>query len=185
MPSWKMHVLSGFIALCALAGTYHILGWSRFYDLDSVRVGVCGAFACVLGSDLPDFDSRRTKIKHVLGLILGLFISIFYLLHIHLDIRPLWEAAWNWHVFYSGYLLIAFGLLVLCVLANTLVWFFPLRHRGRAHSLIAAGIYGLMWVPLGVFLFGFSLMDSLVVVGVGFMGYLLHLLLDLDLKVWR
>jgi hypothetical protein len=185
MPSWKIHVLSGVLAVGTLIGTYHILGWSRFYVLDSLRVGICAAFACVLGSDIADFDSRRTRIKHALGVILGLFVSAFYLLHIHIDVRPLWEAAWDWHAFYSSYFLIAFGLLVLCVLANTLVWFFPQRHRGRAHSLIAAGIYGSMWVPLGVFLFGFTLMDSLVVAGVGLMGYFLHLLLDLDLKVWR
>jgi len=184
MPKWTIHLAFGCIATVALVCGYIFFGPVSWYMPSAVGL-IVAVFAAILGSDIPDFDSRKTKIKHILGFFLGGFVAIMYLVHVHMDIRPLWDVFSDWEAFYAGHLLIAFFLFVVFVLLNTLIWFFPMRHHGRAHSLVACGIYGVFWGVIGFLALGLNIPDSLVVVVLGSTGYLSHLLLDLDIKVWK
>ena len=184
MPKWTVHIAFGTIISMGIAGVYIMFGpVDRFAP--SVVGLIVAVFASILGSDFPDFDTRTSKIKYVLGFLVGGFISIMYLVHVHMDIRPLWEMFADWKTFYSGYLLMAFLLFVLFVLFNTLLWFFPLRHRGRAHSVVACVLYGVFWGSVGLVLMGLTLLDGLIITMMGAAGYLSHLLLDLDIKLWK
>jgi hypothetical protein len=182
MAGWKFHLFSGFLIVGALLVLY-FLSYFAIPDQKDLFFLVVAAFAVLLGSDLPDFDSRRTKIKYALGPILGMALACFYMIHVDLDILPLSRIYAQWGD-YSGYLLRAFVILVACVILNTLVWFFPLSHRGRAHSLVAAVLYAVAWSVFCYFLLDLGLVHSLAVGALGCIGYLAHLLLDRDIKVW-
>ena len=184
MPKWTVHIAFGTMISMGLVAAYILFGPVKTFT-PSVVGFIVAVFATVLGSDIPDFDSRHTKIKYVLGFLVGGFIAVMYLVHVHIDIRPLWDMFGDWKAFYSGYLLMAFLIFVLFVLVNTLIWFFPMRHHGRAHSIGACLIYGMFWGAIGLILMGLTVLDSLIILFMGTVGYFSHILLDFEIKLWK
>ena len=82
MPSWRVHVFVGIIlTIIMLYACYYIGLWYLFIENNQVQFlfVLHSCFILILGSVLPDFDYRKTRIRHALGPMLGLFIIVSYI----------------------------------------------------------------------------------------------------------
>jgi hypothetical protein len=173
MPSWRFHISVGFILaalmIYGLAITVHSI------DLDYpnpvlVFFWLHAGFILLMGSLMPDFDYRKTKIRYSLGPVLGIYILGSYLYlnrHEPLDINP---------AFLATLLLLA---IILPLLAGLVI---PFKHHGKMHSISAALIFSIVWFSLGLVIYNLSLPSAGIIAMFGFVGYLSHLVLDMDLK---
>jgi hypothetical protein len=170
MPGWKVHTFSGLVATAVLIITL-------FFILDSYEIKVdfhnyfplaVAGFACVLGSLMPDYDYRKTMIRHTIGPAIASFITFGYL-YTRGSSNNLGSA-----------IIIFFIILIIFAVIGIL----PMKHHGKLHSLTAAVIYGLGWGVTSYFIFQLTQLFWLAVIIVfALVGYILHLLIDLDLKM--
>ncbi|WP_455392295.1 hypothetical protein [[Eubacterium] cellulosolvens] len=173
MPSWRAHVITGSIIIVALVIVCYYLELSYlFVDQNQVQYFFCFhiAFVSILGSLLPDFDYRKTRIRHMVGptLVGFLLVSFLYLNRYSLfTIDPV-------------SLLVLFIILILILFLLGLV--IPFKHHGRMHSVAAAVIYTITWLILELFIFDMTPLQAGVIGLFGFAGYFSHLALDLDVK---
>ena len=173
MPSWRVHLITGALlsAVLAYACFYTGLGYLfvnqnqiQFYFV--VNIG----FITLLGSVFPDFDYRKTLIRHALGPVLAVFVVVSY---VYLNrnnassINPI-------------FLTLLFVVFVFLPYILGLV--LPLKHHGKLHSILASCMFCLLWLGLELLIFRMTTIQAGVIAVFGFMGYNSHLLLDLDLK---
>jgi TctA family transporter len=170
MPGWKLHTFSGMIVTAILILIVYSVINSKAINVDSIDYFalVVAGFACVLGALMPDYDYRKTMIRHTFGPVFGGFISFGYL----------YTRGWEANL---GTAIIIFIVIVVCCAVLSII---PLKHHGRFHSITSALLYGIGWALISYFMFE---LDDVAWVGIiaGFAvcGYILHLLLDLDLKL--
>ena len=174
MPSWRVHLFTGILLAIFLIYICYIFNvWYPFVVNNQVQffylLHIC--FILILGSVLPDFDYRKTRIRHALGPVLGLFIIVSY---IYLNLSKPFE------IDLKLILILLLAFLIFPFLAGLI---FPFKHHGKLHSLSAAIIYGLCWLCVELFIFNFSIPQAGIVAVFGFVGYFFHLLLDKDLKL--
>lgn len=183
MPNWKLHLGFGFVLTCFLVVVFLISGSAKIYT-PSILALLLGVFASILGSDMPDFDTRRSRIKYILGFLMGGYVAFLYLIKATVE-KGFPDVLKDLGTFTSTHILLAFAVFVGIIVINTILWFLPIRHRGRAHTVGAALIYGCFWGALSFGLFLLPPLDMVVVMTMAFAGYFAHLLLDGELKFWK
>lgn len=174
MPSWRIHTTVGIITTFLIIYGCLSFGYSYlFIENNEIQVffSMHLCFITVLGSVIPDFDYKKTRIRHALGPILGCFsiISYFYLYRFQLT---------EINLVFLFVLLIIFVLIP--ILAGLVI---PFKHHGILHSIGAAAFYGLSWGVIEVFIFNMTCVQSSIIGFSGFSGYFSHLLMDLKLKL--
>lgn len=176
MPSWRVHLFIGIILTGSLLYLFHYFDlWHVFITKQELQYlfWLHIWFAALLGSLFPDFDYRKTKIRHILGPAAGVFIilSIIYSNRYEpLELEPT-------SLFFILLLFILIPFLVGLVV--------PFKHHGPMHSLTAAGAFALFWIGLELVLFNFSFIHASMIGFFGFFGYISHLLLDGDIKILK
>ncbi len=170
MPGWKLHTFSGMIVTAILfLIVYSVINSKAInvYSIDYFALVVAG-FACVLGALMPDYDYRKTMIRHTFGPVFAGFITFGYLYTRGSEAEM--EMA-----------LTIFIAIVICCAVLSII---PFKHHGRFHSITSAAVYSVGWVMISYFIFK---LDNLIWVGIiavfAIIGYMLHLLLDMDLKL--
>ncbi len=176
MPQLKTHIYFGLFTyplayfLIALALVH--LGWLNLSVPFDVQTMVLGYFVYVIGSDLPDIDSRSAPIHHFLK-ILASILGVFMILN--------WTSvpiSKNFPDFVTqlailSVVMFAGGVVSYLVITAVL----SLRifdHRKFAHSISFAALYGAL---LYVGLYKDS-NNSLFIAVLGSTGVVLHLILD-------
>jgi hypothetical protein len=175
MPSWRLHLLVGTgIAVILIYACYYLDlheafffgGQFQYFFLMQIW------FVSLLGSLLPDYDYRRTMIRHSLGIILGVFIA-FSIVYINRaepgNIDP-------------GFVIILVIMVAFTIFIFGLVA--PLKHHGKLHSISAALVYSGLWMCLELFIFELTLIQTGLVGMFAFCGYFFHLVLDRDMKFY-
>jgi hypothetical protein len=119
---------------------------------------------------MPDFDKKRTKIRKTLGLILAGFIIISIILigYNDLSLNDI-----------PGFVIIAIVFFVLLVILGLVI---PFKHHGALHSIFAAFIFSICWFFIEFLIFNLILSQALLIGVFAFCGFMLHLILDKDLK---
>lgn len=174
MPSWRIHLIIGLILTASLFYIFYYFNlWqllitnSKIQYLYLLHIW----FISLLGSLLPDFDYRKTRIRHILGPVLTIFVvlSIIYINRY----EPI-----NLNPASLGFLALMF--LFIPLLAGLVV---PFKHHGKLHSVTAAIVFGLFWLGFELVIFNQALIQAGIVGLFGFLGYISHLILDWDLKL--
>ena len=176
MPNLKTHIYIGLFTYPAayLSIGYGIsqmpsLNFSPLFDIQTITLGY---FVYVIGSDLPDIDSRNAPIHHflkILASILGVFIALN------------WSNKWiskefkdtNIH-FLALSAVILLSAFIFYILITLVLKLHIFDHRKFAHSISFAFIYAfLLWL-------GFSnkSSDAIFIAALGFLGVLVHLIAD-------
>jgi hypothetical protein len=173
MTSWRFHLFIGslitglFIYFCLQTELrYLFISEGQINYFYWYQVGFVG----LLGSLIPDFDFRKTKIRHFLGLVIGFFliISYLYLRRNELDtVNPV---------------SLMFALLVFIIVTFLIGISIPFRHHGFLHSVVAAILYALVWCAIEILVFDLSILQAGLVGIFGFIGYISHLVMDWQLK---
>lgn len=181
MPDFRTHVYWGI----AIYPVFIVLSMTAIEILhvcplqDSRSIGY-GYLLFVLGSDVPDIDSKSALIKRIFEvLIAGLFACVFYSSVISPEIQPFvlsWLNSMSLAVAISFSLAIALGMVVSKVINL-------LSHRGFFHSVWGGFLYGLIIVTTVLLrselLGGEMNYTEVLFLGVaGSVGYYLHLVLD-------
>ena len=176
MPQLRTHIYFG---LFTYPLAYFLVGlifmkakWSHFsMPFDDLTI-VLSYFVYVIGSDLPDIDSKTAPIHHFLK-ILASILGVFMLLS--------WGSNFLSEKFGDIYLhLIATSVFVLAgglisyILITLVLKLRIFDHRGFAHSISFAVIYGLL-IYIGFYK---SASNSLFIALLGTAGVILHLILD-------
>ncbi|NLT45861.1 MAG: hydrolase [Thermotogaceae bacterium] len=181
MPDFRTHVYWGiatypvfiFLSLTAIE-LLHVC------PLQDSRLIGYGYLLFVLGSDVPDIDSKSALIKRIFEvLIAGLFACVFYSSVISPEIQPFvlsWLNSMSLAVAISFSLAIALGVVVSKAINL-------LSHRGFFHSVWGGLLYGLIIVTTVLLrselLGGEMNYTEVLFLGVaGSVGYYLHLILD-------
>ena len=173
MPNWRFHLSVGAVLTVFLIYTCYYLGyWYLFVDSGKIQYlfWVHIIFVTLLGSLLPDFDERRTKIRRTLGWILGGFIiiSIIIINYQNISINDL-----------PGFLVIGLVFLILLIILGVVI---PFRHHGLLHSVFAAFVFSISWFLIEYFIFDMLMLQAITIGTFAFCGFMLHLVLDKDLK---
>jgi len=173
MPSWRIHLITGMIVTILLLYVCYTFGLRELFFQDNeieyfFWFHVC--FISILGSLLPDFDSRKTRIRHTLGPVLGMFLIVSYI-YLH---------RFSHHKINPEFVIVVLFLLIIIVFILGIV--IPFKHHGRMHSITAAGLFVISWMAIELLVFEASLLQTAVIGLFGFLGYFSHLALDLDLK---
>jgi len=119
---------------------------------------------------MPDFDEKRTKIRRTLGLILAGFIiiSIILIRYNSLSLNDL-----------PGFVIITIGFFALLIILGVII---PFKHHGAMHSIFAAFVFSICWFIIEFIVFKMIIFQALLIGVFGFCGFMLHLVLDKDLK---
>ncbi|WP_297535817.1 metal-dependent hydrolase [Thermococcus sp.] len=176
MPNYETHVLSGIVTypVAVLLGELLKLHFRIPIELTPTAL-ILGYALYVLGSDLPDIDHPDALIhrgtKPIVSVAVG--SAVFLWAKSHVGINPAWiNPVISW---------------VIGALAGLVAWFAftPLmpKHRGIVHSLLFAGIYGLLAFLLVEYGLKMSSGEGAFVGLSAFLGYTLHLLLDRSVKL--
>ena len=175
MPTWRVHI---FMGICITALFVYVITlidlWYLFIKDNQIQFlfWFHAGFICILGSLLPDYDYRKTKIRHALGPVLGLFIIMSY---VYLNLSDLSN------IDLDLFLILLFAFFII---PSFFGFVFPFRHHGKMHSFSAAVLYVLIWMLLELLVFQMTPLQSGIIGLFGFIGYSSHLLLDLDLKLY-
>ena len=173
MPSWRFHIITGIIITIFLVYTCFYLNlWYLFVNDGRIQFLFWYHifFITMLGSLMPDFDYRKTRIRHGLGPSLGLFMVISLIL-----------SAFNDHIpFNPIYLAVLLPVFILVPLIAGLIIRF--KHHGTLHSGIAAIVYSIIWVLIEIIVFKMTIAQAGTIGVFGFIGFISHLVLDRDLK---
>ncbi|WP_456422441.1 metal-dependent hydrolase [Thermococcus sp.] len=176
MPNYDAHVLSGIATypVAVLIGEALRVYLKLPLGLTPTAL-VIGYALYVLGSDLPDMDHPDALIhrgtKPIVSVAVGSAVFLWVERLIHLD--PSWlnpVVAW---------LIGALGGLIAWYLFTALM---P-RHRGVVHSLLFAGVYGLLAFLLADYGLRMTTGEGLFIGLSAFLGYTLHLTLDRSIKL--
>jgi hypothetical protein len=174
MPSWRLHVTTGIILTAMMIYGFFISDlWYLFIDQNQIQFFFIFhiVFISVLGSLMPDFDYRKTRIRNAFGPVLGGFICLSYIYQNNFEpsrINP-------------AFLLVLMIVFILLPFIAGIV--IPFKHHGKLHSILSAGVYSISWAGLELFIFSMSEIQAATVFLFGFVGYFSHLLLDGDLKL--
>lgn len=173
MTSWRFHLFTGFLITVLLINICFITDLIQlFFHEDKIQYfywfHIC--FVALLGSLLPDFDYRRTKIRHFLGLAIGLFLVISYLYLRRNELNKV------------DFESLLFVLIVIIVVTFLVGFAFPFRHHGKLHSGLAAILYALIWVVIEILFFDMTIQQAGLIGVFGWVGFTTHLILDRDLK---
>ncbi len=176
MPNYDVHVLSGIVTypLAVLIG--ELLRVYAKLPLEPTAMALVIGYAFyVLGSDLPDMDHPDALIhrgtKPIVSVAVG--SAVFLWSRELINLNPAWlNPVVSW---------------TLGAIAGLIAWYLftaimP-RHRGIVHSLLFAGIYGLLAFLLVEYGFRLSTGEGLFVGLSAFLGYTLHLILDRSVKL--
>jgi hypothetical protein len=127
-------------------------------------------FVSLLGSLFPDFDYRKTKIRHMLGPALGGFIVISYIYlnrNAPTEIDPI---------------LILFLMFIFIVIPFLFGIAVPFKHHGKLHTIVVAIIFAILWIVIELLVFDLSKLQAILIGFFGFINYSSHLLIDRNLK---
>jgi hypothetical protein len=174
MPTWRFHLTTGALLTIFLIYLCYYLGyWYLFVDEGQIQLlyWIHIIFVSLLGSLIPDFDKRKTKIRRTLGLILGGFISISILIIYHQNISI--------NDMPALFIIVVLFLVVLFIIGIVI----PFKHHGILHSILAALVFALSWVLLEAWIFNLTPQHAIVIGIFGFLGYCSHLVLDRDIKL--
>jgi hypothetical protein len=170
MPGWKLHTFSGLIVTTILIMILYTALDSGIFGVPSIdlfAIMVAG-FACILGSLMPDYDYRKTMIRHIFGPVFGAFITFGYLY----TRGPKADLEFALVIFIS------------IVVIFAIIGILPMKHHGKLHSLTAAAFFGLGWIILSIIVLELTHPFWIAVIAMfAIIGYTLHLALDLDLKL--
>lgn len=175
MPTWRTHLSVGcLLTICLIYASYLSGYWSFFIDGGEIKIFYWFhiIFITLLGSLLPDFDYRKTRIRYGLGPALGGFIIISYFFLYRPDPSTI-------NTSFLVILLILF--LILPLIAGLIV---PFKHHGFLHSLSAAALYGVSWFAIESLIFDLTNTEAALIAVFGFVSYFSHLLFDLDIKLY-
>lgn len=171
MPNYDIHALSGVVTypLAVLIGSLLKVYLKLPIEPTSMAL-VLGYAFYVLGSDLPDIDHPNALIHRGTKSIVSVSVgsAVFLWAEKLINLNPPWlnpVAAWV-----AG----ALGGLISWYMFTAIM---P-RHRGVVHSLLFAGIYGLLAFLLVDYGLKMSTGEGLFVGLSAFLGYTLHLVID-------
>ncbi|WP_457742892.1 metal-dependent hydrolase [Thermococcus sp.] len=175
MPNYDAHVLSGIVTYPVVVLIGELL---RVYTKLPLKLTptalILGYAFYVLGSDLPDIDHPDALIhrgtKPIVSVAVGSAVSLWAVDFVELN--PQWlntVVAW------------LIGALAGLLSWYLFTWLMP-KHRGIVHSLLFAGIYGLLAFLLVEYGLKMSTGEGIFVGLSAFLGYTLHLLLDRSVK---
>ncbi len=176
MPNYDIHVLSGIATYPIAVLIGELLRVYLHLPIELTPTALMIGYALyVLGSDLPDMDHPDSVIhrgtKPIVSVAAG--STAFLWAKDHVKVNPGW--------------LNPVGAWVVGAIAGLVAWFvfswlMP-RHRGIVHSLLFAGIYGLLAFLLASVGLKMSIGEGIFVGLSAFLGYSLHLLLDRSVKL--
>lgn len=153
MPDWKVHLIFGLLLL--------VLWLSIIYSFSLMVLNPQKLLVLILLmpfiSIFPDIDSKQSKSRRVLSLLVSISISLIYIL--------IFPGTWYYGI---AYFFILYFLIIL----------FPTRHRGITHSLLFSLIFSsiitfLLYLALNFVEIEFISWFSLIL-----FTYSLHLALD-------
>ncbi len=173
MTSWRFHLFMGslimvlFIYICLQTElSYLFVMNDQIHYFYWYQVGFVG----LLGSLIPDFDYRKTKIRHLLGLVVGLFLIVSYLYIKRNELDTVNPVS------------LMFVLIVFVIITFLIGISLPFRHHGFLHSVVAAMLYAMTWCAIEILIFDMSIIQGGLVGVFGFIGYISHLIMDWQLK---
>lgn len=162
MASFRTHASSG-VSL----GFLIVMGILFFSISDNFGLLVAVFLVATLGSVLPDIDSDSGIPFHITFGSLSFISGTFVFAELFRREFPMWWEGLAWSVGTMGAVWVVGG------------YFFKrfTKHRGMAHSIPAAILFGLL-----VFFFGsrfsFGDADAFLLAVSGILGYIIHLILD-------
>ena len=78
----------------------------------------------------------------------------------------------------------AITIFIVIVICCAIISIIPLKHHGRFHSVTSALVYGIGWALISYYMFELDdVMWVGIIAGFAVIGYILHLALDMDLKL--
>ena len=176
MPNYDTHVLSGIMTypIAVLIGELLKVYAKLPVELTSTAL-ILGYAFYVLGSDLPDMDHPDALIhrgsKPIVSVAAGSAVFLWARGFVHMN--PAWlDPVVSWVA----------GALAGLVAWYAFTWLMP-KHRGIVHSLLFAGIYGLLAFLLVEYGLKMSTGEGIFVGLSAFLGYTLHLALDRSVKL--
>jgi len=176
LPNYDAHVLSGIVTypVAVLIGELLKVYAELPVELTSTAL-ILGYAFYVLGSDLPDIDHPEALIHRGAKPIASVAVGSagFLWTSENVSVTPAWlNPVVSW----------VFGALAGLVAWYAFTWLMP-RHRGIMHSLLFAGIYGLLAFLLVEYGLKMSTGEGTFVGLSAFFGYTLHLILDRSVKM--
>lgn len=176
MPDYDVHVLSGIVSypMAVLMGEL-LKVYAKLPIEPTTMALILGYALYVLGSDLPDMDHPDALIHRGTKPIVSVAVG---------SAAFIWSREWvslnpGWLNPLVAWIIGALGGLVAWYLFTAIM---P-KHRGIVHSLLFAGIYGLLAFLLADYGLKMSIGEGLFVGLSAFLGYTLHLLLDRSVKL--
>jgi len=153
MPDWKVHIIFGFLLLALWLNTIN-----NFF---SITLNLQSLFILILIipfiSTFPDIDSKHSKSRKLISLLLSIFISAIYIF--------LFPSSWYYGV---GYFCIIYFL----------IRFFPTKHRGLTHNFLFSLIFSFATTYLLHLALNFGEAEFLSFFSLLFLIYCFHLVLD-------
>lgn len=153
MVDWKLHLLSG---------SFMIISWLTFFyffkifEIGMTTIVILGVLT-LFSSLFPDIDMKKSKIRDVISMILSLLVAVIYIYR--------YPAEWFYGIAYF---------VVLYFLFRSV----PTKHHGITHTYRFALVFSLVLVFFVYFLFGLNQIEFLFWLGVIFLSYSTHLMLD-------
>jgi len=176
LPNYEAHVLSGIATypIAVLIGELLKVYAKLPIELTSTAL-ILGYAFYVLGSDLPDMDHPDALIhrgtKPIVSVAAG--SAVFLWARGFVSLGQAWlDPVLSWVA----------GAVAGLAAWYAFTWLMP-KHRGIVHSLLFAGIYGLLAFLLVEYGLKMSTGEGIFVGLSAFLGYLLHLLLDGSVKL--
>ena len=173
MPSWRVHVIFSILVTSLLGYACLRLGLDHLFINDGqiqyffvFHLG----FVSLLGSLFPDYDYRKTKIRHILGPALGGFIVISYIYlnrYTPAEIDPI---------------LILFLMFIFIVIPFLFGLVVPFKHHGKLHTIVVAIIFAIVWILIELLVFDLLKLQAIIIGLFGFINYSAHLLIDRNLR---
>jgi len=153
MPDWKVHIIFGFLFLALWLNTVN-----NFF---SIKLSFKSLFILVLVvpfiSIFPDIDSKQSKSRKLISLLLSLLISAVYVF--------LFPSSWY------------YGIAYFCIL-YLLMRLLPTKHRGMTHNFLFSLIFSLATTFVLYLALNFGEAGFLSFFLLLFLIYCLHLVLD-------
>ncbi|MBP7199468.1 MAG: hydrolase [Thermotogaceae bacterium] len=181
MPDFKTHVTWGLFSYPVyMLVAMLIIEIAKLPIIVDSRIIGTGYLLYILGSDLPDIDSKQALIKRTLEvMIAGVVSSIIYSSLISPKIQPI---LLSWIYSLPVAVTISFSMAIICGIVTSKILDL-LSHRGFFHTIWAGLLYGAIVLALllprsGASAGNFSYTEIGFLSLAGTTGYFLHLLLD-------
>jgi len=151
MPSWKTHLLIGFLIaiLC--------INFAKDFLADYYLIGFLILFSS-LASVFPDIDTSKSNIRTIFSLLISASVTIYLIL--------------NWDVNS------VFPIILVFLLSYLIVKYFPTKHRGATHRITFSVIFSFLMAAVLWLVFDLFLIEFIVCFGIIEVGYVSHIVAD-------